>query len=50
MKRADSWSRAAGWWWRFPTMAALVGGFFVALTPVGWVLAHVSDAVFGVAR
>jgi len=42
--------RAAGWWWRFPTMAALVGGFFVALMPVGWVLAHVSDAVFGVAR
>lgn len=44
MKRAD------GWWWRFPVMAALLVGFFVALLPIGWVLAHLSDAMFGVAR
>ena len=37
--------RAPGWWWRFPLMCVLVYGFFVALMPVGWVLAHVSDAV-----
>lgn len=28
----------------------LTAGFFVALTPVGWALAHVSDAMFGVSR
>lgn len=39
MKRAD------GWWWRFPAVCVLVGGFFVALTPAGWVLAHVSDFI-----
>jgi hypothetical protein len=42
--------RAGGWWWRFPALMALVGGFFVALVPAGWVLAQVSDAVFGVSR
>lgn len=36
---------APGWWWRFPAMCALVGGFFVLLTPVGWVLGHVSDLI-----
>lgn len=41
MKRAD------GWWWRFPVLMALVGGFFTALMPVGWVLAHLSDAIGG---
>jgi hypothetical protein len=39
--------RADGWWWRFPALAVLVGAFFVALVPVGWVLAHVSDAIGG---
>lgn len=39
--------RAEGWWWRFPALMALVAGFFVALMPVGWVLAHVSDAIGG---
>lgn len=26
---------------------ALTAGFFVALTPIGWVLARVSDAIWG---
>lgn len=38
--------RSPGWWWRFPSMCAVVGGFFVALMPVGWALAWVSH-VFG---
>lgn len=40
--------RASGWWWRFPVTCVLVGGFFVALTPIGFVLAHVSDLIGGV--
>ena len=28
----------------------LTAGFFVLLLPIGWVLAHVSDVMFGVSR
>lgn len=39
--------RAQGWWWRLPVVGVLVGGFFVALMPAGWALAHVSDLIGG---
>lgn len=28
-----------------PVVGALIGGFFVALMPIGWALAQVSDAI-----
>ncbi len=39
--------RAEGWWWRGPALVAVLFGIGVALVPVGWVLAHVSDAIGG---
>lgn len=39
-------NRASGWTWRFPALALLTGGFFVALTfTVGVALAWVSDRI-----
>jgi len=34
----SEWARLAG-------AVAMTAGWFVAITPVGWVLAHVSDAI-----
>jgi hypothetical protein len=46
VRRVSRWDRSPGWIRSGIGTAVLVGGFFVTAAPaVGFVLAHVSDAV-----
>lgn len=42
MKRSDGWVRSG-----LGTAALLIAFTALVLLPIGWVLVHVSDAVFG---